>query len=155
MMRTYKDKFPRFEYDLPKLDGFVDSSWINDVCPSMFNESQQLKLFCDYLDIDKREFPSGKVFSLYRENNCDLIELFDSDSIDEMKEFIEELNNRKFVVYWGEGYSIGESKIVDFLFFREEFGYFEEEIKAILNLSLGNSCDLGDLGSIQYVMRVK
>jgi hypothetical protein len=157
MMRTYKDKFPRFEYDLPKLDGFVDSSWINDVCPSMWNESKQLKLFCDYLDIDKRETTQGcKVFSLYREIDCDLSLLIESDSIDEIKDFLKDYDSQKrFYCYWGEGFDDEKTETNDIYFFTQANGYSLEDIKAISELKIHQEYDASAITFTHMITRAK
>lgn len=94
--------FPYFDYDLPKLDGFVDLSNRNDTCPSLWNDEFQLMLFCDFKDVEKRETSGdGKLFTLFHEVNCDLGEpLFESDNIQDIKEFLkvyksDPINNNK------------------------------------------------------------
>ena len=61
---NYIKCFPDFDSTLPSLHGFTDDSWQNDVCPSLYNETLNLKIFCDYLDPNKREC-KGKMFALY------------------------------------------------------------------------------------------
>jgi hypothetical protein len=61
---NYLKCFPDFDSTLPVLHGFTDDSWQNDVCPSLYNETLNLKIFCDYLDPNKREC-GGKMFALY------------------------------------------------------------------------------------------
>jgi hypothetical protein len=75
--------FMYFDYALPLIDGFKDSSWRNDFCPSLENEQLGLKLFCDYADKSKREC-GGDKFILYR--------LDDGASIDETIASSEDLN---------------------------------------------------------------
>lgn len=50
-------EFPDFPLaDYPTLpEGFADSSWHNDSCPSMKNETLGLFIFVDYVDRAKRE----------------------------------------------------------------------------------------------------
>jgi hypothetical protein len=53
-------EFPDFDYELPAIEGFIDTSWHNDVCPSLTrespdDESKTLILWCDYADVSKRE----------------------------------------------------------------------------------------------------
>jgi hypothetical protein len=58
---TYE--FPDFDYDLPEIDGFADTSWHNDVCPSLTGP-HDLILWCDYADPSKREYADSKRFLL-------------------------------------------------------------------------------------------
>jgi hypothetical protein len=62
-------EFPDFDYDLPKIEGFEDTSWKNDVCPSLTrraaDESQTLILWCDYADPAQREI-GGKRYTLIK-----------------------------------------------------------------------------------------
>ena len=55
--RKFSQEFPDFPAaDFPALpEGFTDSSWHNDVCPSMKNETLGLFIFVDYADRAKRE----------------------------------------------------------------------------------------------------
>lgn len=57
-MTTFQTEFPDFPAaDFPALpEGFTDSSWGNDACPSMINEAIRLHIFVDYLDPAKRNF---------------------------------------------------------------------------------------------------
>ena len=68
-MTTYRDEFPDFpEADMPAMpEGFTDSSWHNDVCPSIQNEKLGLRIFIDYVDVDQREVQeNGGRFIVYR-----------------------------------------------------------------------------------------
>ncbi|MBY3432813.1 hypothetical protein HFN89_01315 [Rhizobium laguerreae] len=49
-MRTCQNQFPNFDATLPEIDGFVDDSWKDDICPSLLNEDLNLKLMVDYID---------------------------------------------------------------------------------------------------------
>jgi hypothetical protein len=63
-------EFPDFDYDLPSIPGFEDSSWHNDICPSLTrtaaDESQTLILWCDYADPAKREDENMSRYTLIR-----------------------------------------------------------------------------------------
>ena len=65
---TFADEFPDFPAaDFPAAipDGFVDSSWHNDACPSLASDELNLQIFIDYTDLQKREFPdSGERFTV-------------------------------------------------------------------------------------------
>ena len=65
---NYLKCFPDFDSTLPVLHDFTDDSWQNDVCPSLYNKTLNLKIFCDYLDFDKREC-GGKLFALYKHDD--------------------------------------------------------------------------------------
>lgn len=88
---TYKTDFPDFEYNLPEIDGFIDDTWRNDVCPSLYNKTLNLKLYCDYLDPDKREC-GGKRYTLQQhDDEMSLIDIIlESDSMDEVLVTIQE-----------------------------------------------------------------
>lgn len=62
----YKQEFPRFKLPkgvtIPK--GFEDISWHNDVCPSFSNVEKNIVLYIDYDDLEEREEPEGKQFTL-------------------------------------------------------------------------------------------
>lgn len=57
-------EFPDFDCDLPEIEGFIDTSWHNDVCPSLTDETNRLILWCDYADPAKREDSIGKRYTL-------------------------------------------------------------------------------------------
>jgi hypothetical protein len=70
--------------DFPPLpDGFVDTSWHNNVCPSMTNAALGLEIFCDYTDTSKREAPGGKRFSVIHESDVGR-SLLDTDDWNEV-----------------------------------------------------------------------
>jgi hypothetical protein len=83
--------FDHYDGELPLLDGFIDDSWRNDVCPSLLNEKLNLKLWVDYVNPDRRE-AGGKRYTLcaYNNNADEYSELFASESLAEMKGFINE-----------------------------------------------------------------
>ena len=47
--------FPDYDDVLPTIAGFVDSSYGNDLCPSIYSDAQKLRIYCDYKDETKRE----------------------------------------------------------------------------------------------------
>ena len=56
---NYKKEFPRYDDELPTLDGFSDSSWHNDACPSLMkhiDDSTFIQIFCDYKDQNESDF---------------------------------------------------------------------------------------------------
>lgn len=58
------DDTERFLALLQRLPGFVDSSWGNDTCPSMTNETAKLTVWHDYADYDLRELGSHCQFTV-------------------------------------------------------------------------------------------
>jgi hypothetical protein len=56
-------EFPDFDYDLPVIEGFTDTSWHNDLCPSL-SGPRNLILWCDYADASKREVNPVHQFTL-------------------------------------------------------------------------------------------
>lgn len=54
-MQKFQVEFPDFPAaDMPAIpEGFHDSSWHNDACPSI--EGNRLKVFIDYADVAQRE----------------------------------------------------------------------------------------------------
>lgn len=53
-------EFPDFHDVLPELEGFVDSSYHHDVCPSLTNDELGLQLFVDYPDPDDSEYAESR-----------------------------------------------------------------------------------------------
>src|SRR5687768_13043239 len=62
----YRTEFPDYPIDAmpPIPEGFVDTSWHNDTCPSFTNAELGLVLFIDYPTEEWRELPGAKRFSL-------------------------------------------------------------------------------------------
>lgn len=58
----WRYEFPDFDYTLPHIEGFTDSSWHNDTMPSLTNG--KVTLWCDYAEAAKREFADGHRFYL-------------------------------------------------------------------------------------------
>jgi hypothetical protein len=55
---SYKTEFPFFDYDIPNLEGFVDMSWRNDICPKFvrkLNDTQEIVVWVNFADEDRRE----------------------------------------------------------------------------------------------------
>ena len=52
---SYRKEFPDFNLDVIIPEGFSDSSWKNDICPSWINMEHNIKLFIEYLEPEKRE----------------------------------------------------------------------------------------------------
>ena len=60
MFQHYKIEFPRYDDELPTLEGFSDSSWHNDACPSITKHIDDkgtfIQIFCDYKDKSQGDF---------------------------------------------------------------------------------------------------
>jgi hypothetical protein len=66
---TYQTEFPDFpEADMPVMpEGFVDASWKNDACPNFESKPLGLRVWIDYVDVERREFTVDVPrFVLYR-----------------------------------------------------------------------------------------
>jgi hypothetical protein len=87
----YRKAFPDFDSELPCIEGFIDDSWRNDVCPSLYNKTLNLKLFCDYLNPEKREC-GGKRYSLQQHDEEMSLEdiILESESLEDVLLAIEE-----------------------------------------------------------------
>jgi hypothetical protein len=77
--------------DLPAMpEGFSDSSWHNDVCPSYRSETLGLQIFMDYVDKSLSESAMGTRFSIHRDmpdGSSDVV--FQSDDWADIVEFVE------------------------------------------------------------------
>ena len=61
---SYYHEFRNFDFDIPHIEGFIDTSWHNDVSPKFerkYNETQMVRFWVDYADENKREC-GGKQF---------------------------------------------------------------------------------------------
>ena len=82
-------KFSNYDGELPTLAGFVDDSWQNDVCPSLLNESRNLKLWVDYVDPDRREV-GGARYTLceYNANSDQYAPLIATEFLADIEEYL-------------------------------------------------------------------
>lgn len=88
-MSHYLKEFPDYDAPLPTLEGFSDDSWHNDTCPSLVNPALGLKLWCEYVNEDKRE-SEGARYALHRHDDSDNLLILESDSLDDIKKAIDE-----------------------------------------------------------------
>lgn len=66
-MQNYKTEFPRFTGPMPVFEGFKDSSWHNDACPSFelpLGGDSFLRVWVDFSDPKDRESPFPERFGL-------------------------------------------------------------------------------------------
>jgi len=87
---TYKTEFPEFDYELTIPDGWVDSSWHNDVSPSIEKQVGDIKyrIWCDYQNPDKREV-GGKQFTVATYDQNEFEELQDLAEFDILQEALD------------------------------------------------------------------
>lgn len=96
MSRTYRDEFPDFDDTIEVLPGMVDTSWHNETMPQLCNEVAGIRLWIDYKDPAKSEFPDSRTqdgdakrYSLYKVHDPQDIGkdelLTESDDLDEIK----------------------------------------------------------------------
>lgn len=67
-MQQIVREFPDYSVaDLPSIpEGFEDSSWHNDACPSFTNDALALILYVDFAKPEDRETPKMNRFSLHK-----------------------------------------------------------------------------------------
>ena len=88
---NYKTEFPYFTDPMPEIEGFYDSSWHNDACPSLaknIKEDHTLYLYVNYSDEKQRELGHFKYFILYDTNQLDNECLLMTDDLEQAKQFI-------------------------------------------------------------------
>jgi hypothetical protein len=90
----YQKEFPDFPAaDMPDLmpQGFADTSWHNDSCPSFTSEDLGLRIWIDYSDRELCEHAGGSRFALEpSDNEDDITEQVISDNWAVILEAIEE-----------------------------------------------------------------
>jgi hypothetical protein len=74
-MADYRKEFPDFPADdMPAIpQGFEDSSWHNDSCPSFTSEALGLRIWIDFADPEQRDIREGCRFALEPADNLDTI----------------------------------------------------------------------------------
>jgi hypothetical protein len=77
--------FPDYDDVLPTIDGFIDASYGNDTCPSLYSEALQLTVHCDYKDEAKREIDGCTRYGISDAGGDSLLE---TDSLDAVLAFI-------------------------------------------------------------------
>lgn len=85
---NYRRAFPDFDYEIPALvadaEGWEDTSWHNDACPSF--TCDVFVLWCDYADPTRREVQGGKRFTMLDEGRA----VLETDAWDDVRAFIED-----------------------------------------------------------------
>ena len=77
--------FSNYDGELPTLAGFVDDSWRHDACPSMINETRNLKLWVDYVDPDRRECGGARYTLCIADGSAELLA---TEFLADIKEFL-------------------------------------------------------------------
>jgi hypothetical protein len=97
MKTNYKTEFPRYDDVLPSIEGFTDSSWHNDACPSLMrhiDDSTFIQIFCDYKDQANSDF--ADITENYNRFNIMLanaekdwsVALYESNNWDDIVEYL-------------------------------------------------------------------
>lgn len=63
----YLKYFADYDDSLPVIAGFVDCSYGNDTCPSIYSASLGITIYCDYANPAKREC-CGERYSVSNDN---------------------------------------------------------------------------------------
>jgi hypothetical protein len=88
---TYKNEFPDYDYEIKMPEGFWDSSWHNDVCPSIRRDVHHdlgVKIYCDYADWGRRELGNQNQFTVCLEDDHSLDTLTDKGRFDEFDDAV-------------------------------------------------------------------
>jgi hypothetical protein len=89
---TYREAFPDYpEADFPVElpEGFSDTSWKNDSCPSMESNSLLLRVWIDYADVSQREHQNGFRYIILDSEDEDANPILETDSWSEVLERID------------------------------------------------------------------
>ena len=82
-------QFKDYDGKLPTLKGFVDDSWGNDVCPSLYNPERKMKLWVDYVNPAKRECGGLRyTLCIYSELNDELTPILSSELLTHIEDFL-------------------------------------------------------------------
>lgn len=93
---SYYHEFRDFDFDIPHLEGFIDTSWHNNVSPSFerkLNETQSVTVWVDYSDPDKRECGGSQfLVIIHLTDEMETSEVFlETDSWEEVLNAIDQL----------------------------------------------------------------
>lgn len=92
-MSNYKTEFPSYDDELSLPDGWVDTSWHNDVSPSFEKKLGDItyRIWCDYKDPDRREV-GGKQFTVATYDSNEFEELQDLAGFNTLQEALDFVN---------------------------------------------------------------
>ena len=89
-MSYYKSEFPSYDDTLTFPEGWVDTSWHNDACPSfqkVFGDVT-FRIYCDYKDIEARENPSWTRFGIYVEDEVNFECIGQFETLEQAIDFV-------------------------------------------------------------------
>jgi hypothetical protein len=86
-MSNYKSEFRNYDDTLNFPEGWIDTSWHNDVSPSFQKQLGDItyRIWCDYKDPDRREV-GGKQFTVATYDSIELEELQDLAEFNTLQE---------------------------------------------------------------------
>lgn len=90
---NYLQTFPNYDRKLIEIEGFQDTSWKNDACPSI--SKGRIQVYCNYLDPKKREIEDSSLYYcfLYSKNQKGFdepIKELGTDNISDVLDFIKQ-----------------------------------------------------------------
>jgi hypothetical protein len=91
---TYKIEFPDYDDTLSLPEGWIDTSWHNDVCPSFektFGDTT-FRLWCDYVDPERQEMHGAMRFVIYTVDEINYKYIGQTDTLAEALTLINEEN---------------------------------------------------------------
>ena len=93
-MRTLNNQFPNYDDSINMPEGWIDTSWRNDTCPSFEKDfgNTTYKIFCDYKDSEKREVGGSQFHVCYYTKQDDSLEsLKECETLQEALDFVSEV----------------------------------------------------------------
>ena len=89
-MSNYKSEFCNYDDTLNFPEGWIDTSWHNDVSPSFQKQLGDItyRIWCDYKDPDRREV-GGKQFTVATYDSIELEELQDLAEFNTLQEALD------------------------------------------------------------------
>ena len=92
-MRTAKSEFPDSDDTINMPEGWIDTSWHNDACPSFektFGDTT-FRLWCDYVDPERREMHGAMRFVIYTVDEINYNYIGQADTLAEALTLINEV----------------------------------------------------------------
>jgi hypothetical protein len=95
-MSNYKSEFRNYDDTLNFPEGWIDTSWHNDVSPSFQKQLGDItyRIWCDYKDPDRREV-GGKQFTVATYDSIELEELQDLAEFNTLQEALDFVTKEK------------------------------------------------------------
>lgn len=110
---SYKSEFPNYDGDFYCPKGFVDNSWHNDTMPRAMKRyvkndiELEISIWQDYVDESRREREGEGRYIFEIEVNDDPIFCHNTDDLEIIKSFVENVNDIDFYSHWK--IDVGES----------------------------------------------